>query len=102
MVVRKPDGCRRLTRGDTSPVATPRRAAMFAASPGRAGVFTPTGGRVAVEVGMHEQTVGSPRVLLGAGLIAFALLALPVSAHHGWGGYNGTQFELSGTVETGV
>ena len=51
---------------------------------------------------MHEQTVGSPRVHLTAVLIAFALLALPVSAHHGWGGYNGTQFELSGTVETGV
>jgi hypothetical protein len=35
-------------------------------------------------------------------LIACAVLTLPVSAHHGWGGYNETQFELSGTVETAV
>ena len=50
---------------------------------------------------MH--TVRSPRILLGALLIACAALTLPVSAHHGWGGYNEAQpFELSGTLETAV
>lgn len=35
----------------------------------------------------------------------FALLALattPLSAHHGWGGYLGEEFELTGTLETAV
>ena len=50
---------------------------------------------------MH--TVRSPRILLGALLIACAALTLPVSAHHGWGGYNEAQpFELNGTLETAV
>lgn len=51
---------------------------------------------------MQEQLVRSPRVLLAAVVIACGALALPVSAHHGWGGYHDTQFELSGTVETAV
>jgi hypothetical protein len=50
---------------------------------------------------MHE-TVRSPRLLLGAFVVAFVALTLPVTAHHGWGGYNDAQFELTGTVETAV
>jgi hypothetical protein len=50
---------------------------------------------------MHE-TVRTPRVLLAALLIACGLMTLPVSAHHGWGGYIDKQFDLSGTVETAV
>ena len=51
---------------------------------------------------MHQQTV--QRSLLGAGALIIALVAftLPLGAHHGWGGYNNTQFELTGTVETAV
>ena len=50
---------------------------------------------------MHE-TVRSSRIVLGALLLACVAWTLPVSAHHGWGGYNDTQFELTGTVETAV
>jgi hypothetical protein len=50
---------------------------------------------------MHE-TVRSSRILLGALLLACVAWTLPVSAHHGWGGYHDTQFELTGTVETAV
>jgi hypothetical protein len=35
-------------------------------------------------------------------LLVLALSALPVSAHHGWGGNFTEEFELTGTVETGV
>lgn len=49
-----------------------------------------------------QQTVRSPRILLGAMIIACGLLVAPVGAHHGWGGYHDAQFELSGTVETPV
>ena len=51
---------------------------------------------------MQEQSVRSPRILLGAVLIAAAMLVLPVGAHHGWGGYHDAPFDLSGTVETAV
>lgn len=40
------------------------------------------------------QVVGT--VLVGA------LVALPVAAHHGWGGNAASQFELTGTVESVV
>ena len=40
--------------------------------------------------------------LVGAALVAVALLARPVSAHHGWGGYLDEEFEITGTVETPV
>ena len=30
------------------------------------------------------------------------LFVVPVSAHHGWGGYHEQEFELSGTLETAV
>jgi hypothetical protein len=48
---------------------------------------------------MH--TWRSPRILLAAAFVAFVALT-PVSAHHGWGGYTDTQFELTGTLETAV
>lgn len=35
-------------------------------------------------------------------LAAFVLAALPVAAHHGWGGNLQEEFELSGTVEQPV
>jgi Family of unknown function (DUF6152) len=35
-------------------------------------------------------------------LLVLALSALPVSAHHGWSGNFTEEFELTGTVETGV
>lgn len=36
----------------------------------------------------------------GFGLVA--LSALPAAAHHGWGGYQDEEFELTGTVVKGV
>jgi hypothetical protein len=38
---------------------------------------------------------------LGGLVLSVAFLA-PVSAHHGWGGYQDTQFEITGTLETQV
>ena len=35
-------------------------------------------------------------------LCALCLSALPAFAHHGWGGNSDEEFEISGTVETGV
>ena len=35
-------------------------------------------------------------------LLVLALSALPISAHHGWSGNFTEEFELTGTVETGV
>ena len=51
---------------------------------------------------MHELTVRSPYVIAAALVLALAASAIPLSAHHGWGGYNDTQTEVSGTVETAV
>jgi hypothetical protein len=39
---------------------------------------------------------------LGIGICVIALFALPALAHHGWSGNSDQEFELSGTVETGV
>jgi hypothetical protein len=36
------------------------------------------------------------------GVFAFSLSALPALAHHGWAGYADEEFELTGTVATGV
>jgi hypothetical protein len=36
------------------------------------------------------------------GILAFSLSALPALAHHGWGGNSEQEFELTGTVTTGV
>jgi hypothetical protein len=42
-------------------------------------------------------------VIAGLVLAGAALLSpLPVSAHHGWGGYLDKEFEISGTAETPV
>lgn len=41
--------------------------------------------------------------LAGAAVVATALLVpTGVGAHHGWGGYQDEEFEISGTVETPV
>jgi hypothetical protein len=50
---------------------------------------------------MHE-TIRSPRILLGALAIAIIAFTFPLGAHHGWGGYTDTQFELTGVLETAV
>ena len=52
---------------------------------------------------MEEQTLCG-RGLLGGGaiILALCLSILPVSAHHGWGGYLDEDFQLSGTVESPV
>lgn len=39
---------------------------------------------------------------IGAGILALSVSALPVLAHHGWGGNQDEEFEISGTVESGV
>jgi hypothetical protein len=41
-------------------------------------------------------------LLIGAAILALSLLALPALAHHGWAGNSNEEFEISGTVETGV
>ena len=38
---------------------------------------------------------------LALGIFVAAFIA-PLSAHHGWGGYNDQEFEISGTLETAV
>ena len=42
------------------------------------------------------------RILAVFGAGTLALMAAPLSAHHGWGGQSGEQSQLSGTVTTGV
>ena len=39
---------------------------------------------------------------VGLGILGLSLAALPASAHHGWAGNQDEEFELTGTVETGV
>ncbi len=53
---------------------------------------------------MQEQTLSRRRGILvgGALVVAMFLLPLPVSAHHGWGGYLDATTEISGTVESPV
>jgi hypothetical protein len=36
------------------------------------------------------------------GILALSLSARPAAAHHGWAGNSDDEFELTGTVETGV
>src|ERR1700674_3828591 len=43
-----------------------------------------------------------PSLCIGLGILTLSLSALPVSAHHGWAGNSDEEFELTGTVETGV
>jgi hypothetical protein len=42
------------------------------------------------------------RLQLLAAAIAVAICALPLAAHHGWGGNDEKEFELSGTVASAV
>ena len=49
---------------------------------------------------MQKRFTRLPFVILA--IVLAAAVSVPVSAHHGWGGYHDTQFELSGTVETAV
>src|SRR5262245_64900567 len=44
------------------------------------------------------------RILLGTGvcILALVIFAVPVLAHHGWAGNEDKEFEISGTVTTGV
>jgi hypothetical protein len=52
---------------------------------------------------MEEQTwSGRGLVVGGAIILALCLSILPVSAHHGWGGYLDEDFQLSGTLESPV
>jgi hypothetical protein len=43
-----------------------------------------------------------PRLCLSIAVVILAISALPVWAHHGWGGNSDEEFELTGTVEQGV
>ena len=42
------------------------------------------------------------RLSLSFGILALSFAAIPALAHHGWGGNEDKEFELSGTVVTGV
>jgi len=39
---------------------------------------------------------------MSLGILVLSLFALPASAHHGWSGNFDEEFELTGTVESGV
>jgi hypothetical protein len=41
-------------------------------------------------------------ILMSLGTLVLSLSALPALAHHGWSGNFDEEFELTGTVETGV
>ena len=41
-------------------------------------------------------------ILIGAFILVLTLSGIPAVAHHGWGGNLDAEFELSGTVATGV
>ena len=41
-------------------------------------------------------------LFLGLGILVFSFSAPPASAHHGWGGNLDEEFQLTGTVQTGV
>jgi len=52
---------------------------------------------------MVEQTLSGRGLMVGGAIVlALFLSILPVSAHHGWGGYLDEDFQLSGTVESPV
>ncbi len=40
--------------------------------------------------------------LVGACIVALTFSAIPALAHHGWGGNEDKEFEMSGTVTTGI
>ena len=41
-------------------------------------------------------------VAIGLGFLVFSLLVVPAWSHHGWGGNESDEFEITGTVHTGV
>ena len=41
-------------------------------------------------------------MMLACIALVAVVLAAPVSAHHGWGAYQETEFEITGTLETPV
>ena len=41
-------------------------------------------------------------LVIGACVLALTFSAIPALAHHGWGGNEDKEFEMSGTVTTGV
>lgn len=41
-------------------------------------------------------------LVIGACILALTFSAVPVLAHHGWGGNEDKEFEMSGTVTTGI
>jgi hypothetical protein len=41
-------------------------------------------------------------IFMSLGILVLSLSALPASAHHGWSGNFDEEFELTGTVESGV
>lgn len=52
---------------------------------------------------MEQQTLCGRGLTVGGALVlALCLSILPVSAHHGWGGYLDEDFQISGTVESPV
>lgn len=52
---------------------------------------------------MKEQTLAGRAMTVGGALVvALFLLIVPVSAHHGWGGYLDEEFEITGTLEAPV
>ena len=51
---------------------------------------------------MHTQALRSSIITTAALVVALSVAAIPVSAHHGWGGYLETTTDVAGTVETTV
>jgi len=49
---------------------------------------------------MTMQTTQQRRVRFALLALVAALLAVPVSAHHGWGTYSTQEFDITGTVTT--
>src|SRR5438046_2607493 len=41
-------------------------------------------------------------IFASLGILAITFTAIPASAHHGWAGNSDEEFELTGTVESGV
>jgi hypothetical protein len=51
---------------------------------------------------MQNSTRRCPGTLAGVALLALFVSAVPVFAHHGWGGYSDKEFELTGVVQSPV
>ena len=52
---------------------------------------------------MQEQTLCGRGLTVGGALVlALFVSMLPAGAHHGWGGYQDEDFEISGTLESPV